>query len=365
MTEEAQLEDFTEGVHLETADGPKPIVDWGTPGAPDPIQTDEPSEVVDDSTPPEPVVYNYDDGSTVTIEQPELTGRGWRATADSGTGKPAEVFYGKTKDELLQNVLVGKLNATRKINELKRKALLDAPVNDPSPVSDPEPQTQPTRLSANDVFDLKAKLEENPDLANELWFQKRTGMTPEQLTSVLQSLQNKTEDAQSASEDTAIAQILIDWRDTSDYVNDDRNRDAIIAWLLKFKARVSPARFNVEGGLSHLYQNGHLTNENLDEAWDDLKEEGQAFLNAPAPAPVAVNPGNRRPRNAGFNIRSNGGTVATRTPQVPEKITQAELDKMSDEEIKNLYHGILEMNRTPAGKRAISDAVERIREKRQ
>jgi len=41
------------------------------------------------------------------------------------------------------------------------------------------------------------------------------------------------------------------------------------------------------------------------------------------------------------------------------------LDKMSDEEIKNLYHGILEMNRTPAGKRAISDAVERIREKRQ
>src|SRR5271163_1369830 len=116
MAEEAQLEDFTEGVHLETADGPKPIVEWGQPGAPDPIQTDEPSEV-DDGATPEPLVFDYEDGSSITLEQPELTGRGWRATADSGTGKPPEVFYGKTKDELLQNVLVGKMNATRKINE--------------------------------------------------------------------------------------------------------------------------------------------------------------------------------------------------------------------------------------------------------
>ena len=362
MAEEAQLEDFTEGVHLETADGPKPIVEWGQPGAPDPIQNDAGDPPADDST-PEPLVFEYEDGSSVTIEQPELTGRGWRATADSGTGKPAEVFYGKTKDELLKNVLVGKMNATRKINELKRRALLDAPVNDPQPVQDPTP-AQPNRLSANDVFDIKAKLEENPDLAMEAWFQKRTGKSLEELMAILESSQTKADNAQSASEDTAIAQILIDWRDTSDYVNDDRNRDAIIAWLLKFKARVSPARFSIESGLSYLYQGGHLTNENLDEAWDDLKEEGQAFLNTPAPAPAASN-ANRRPRNAGYNVRSNGGTVATRTPQVPEKITQADLDRMTDDEIKTLYHGILEMNRTPTGKRLITEAVEKIREKRQ
>lgn len=364
MTEEAQLEYFTDGVHLETADGPKPIVEWGQPGTPDPIQTDDQTEVVE--APPEPIVFEYEDGSSITIEQPEITGRGWRATADSGTGKPPEVFYGKTKDELLQNVLVGKMNATRKINELKRKALLDAPVNEPAP-QEPVP-AQPNRLSANDVFDIKAKLEENPDLAMESWFQKRTGKSLEELMAILESSQAKADNAQAASEDTAIAQILIDWRDTSDYVNDDRNRDAIIAWLLKFKARVSPARFSIESGLSYLYQGGHLTNENLDAAWEDLKEEGQAFLNTPAPVPAAVASGNRRPRNAGFNIRSNGGTVQTRTPQVPEKISQADLDKMSDDEIKALYHGILEMRRDTrpgGGKDQVQAAVERIREKRQ
>ena len=361
MAEEATLDDFTEGVHLETADGPKPIVEWGTPGAPDPIEDAE--ETPAEESTPEPLVLNYDDGSSITIEQPELTGRGWRATADSGTGKPPEVFYGKTKDELLQNVLVGKMNATRKINELKRKALLDAPVNEPQQYQEPTP-AQPNRLSANDVFDIKAKLEENPDLAMESWFQKRTGKSLEELMAIIESSQIKADNAQAASEDATIAQILIDWRDTTDYVTDDRNRDAVIAWLLKFKARVSPSRFSIESGLSYLYQGGHLTNENLDAAWEDLKEEGQAFLNTPAPSPVTVNPGNRRPRNAGFNVRSNGGTVATRTPQVPEKITQADLDKMSDDEIKTLYHGILEMRRTPQGHRMVQDAVERIREKK-
>jgi hypothetical protein len=221
-------------------------------------------------------------------------------------------------------------------------------------------------LSANDVFDIKAKLEENPDLAMEEWFQKRTGKTPEQLTALLESSQDTANAAYEVSEDNAIGQILTDWVDTTnDYFVDIRNRDALISWLLKFKARVSPARFTIDAGLSHLYQNGHLTNENLDAAWEDLKEEGQAFLNTPAPVVVPPAPGNRRPRNAGFNVRSNGGTVTTRTPQVPEKITQADLDRMTDDEIKTLYHGILEMNRTPTGKRMITEAVEKIRDKRQ
>src|ERR1700733_4689938 len=121
--EEEAVDQFTEDAHLDLSDGPKTIVPWDAHVSEETEETEQEVEQTTDEAPaPQPQVFSYPDGSSVTIEAPALTGKGWRATADSGvTGKKPEVFYGGTKDELLQNVLVGKMNATRKINELKRQ----------------------------------------------------------------------------------------------------------------------------------------------------------------------------------------------------------------------------------------------------
>jgi hypothetical protein len=343
-------EDIVEDVHLETAEGPKPVVEWGQPGAPEPPANELEPEPAGDA----PQVYEYQDGSSVTIENPELTGKGWRITLDAGTGKPPEVFYGNTKDEALLNVSVGKLNATRKINELKR-ANLDAGPRPPQT----QPDVTPNRLGANDIFDFKAKFEENPDAALEDWYKKRTGKLPEETAAV-------ADQGQDAVISNEISDILTDWRDnTDDYVVDIRNRDNILTWLLRHKAKENPASFDVNSALDLLYRQGWLTPDYLTLAWEELKDSGNAVIEGePETPPEPVRqPTTTRPR-AGFGIRTRGNmqTRAQATTDAP--LTEAQLNSLPDEEIKKLYHGILEMNRTPAGKAAIQDSIQKIREGR-
>jgi hypothetical protein len=344
---------FADDIHLDTSEGPKPIVEWGQPGAPDPISTEAEPEPIAQAD--EPQIFDYPDGSTVSIEK---TNRGWKATADSGTGKPAEVFYGNTKDELLQAVLVGKLNATRKINELKRRSVLGIGDNVPEEIPNERPAPEPQRLSADEVFDIKAKLEENPDLAMEAWFQKRTGMSLEQLLALV----GKGADA---SDELIVEGILKEFvHDTPDYIVCHKNYEAILAWMMKYKLGRRLSSQNVATALPTLYNANVLTVENLTLAWEDLKDEGLVDVLLPEPEVERIErPTTTRPR-AGFGVRTRGNTMTQRTP-VEEVPTPESLESLSDDEVKKLYHGILEMNRTPAGKAAIQDAVQKVRAKRQ
>jgi hypothetical protein len=340
MPEETELED----VHLETADGPKPIVEWGQPGSPAPIENEvEPEPAGDES-----VTYDLGDGSQVTLEK---TNRGWAATLPGAPGKNPEVFYGATKDELLINLMVAKRNATLKINELKNTRLRAEPTPEPPP----EETVRPNRLNANDIFDLKAKFEENPDLALEEWYRKRTGKLPEETVAT-------AEVGREAAADNAVTEVLQSWVDsTDDYVVDIRNRDNLLGWLLRHKAKENPASHNVDSALQILYQSGFLTPDYLTLAWEELKEDGLAVVDTP-PQPVVHPQPTARPR-AGFGIRTRGSNMPARN--VAEEIpTGDKLETLSDEEIKRLYHGILEMNRTPAGKAAIQESVAKIREGR-
>lgn len=267
-------------------------------------------EEIEPSVAPPPVeedaqVYEYEDGSRVEIKK---TKKGWRAELDSGTGAKPEVFYGATKDEMFANLAVGKINATKKIRELSRQTLL-------SDDEQPRPRVQETpqppaakQWTPDEIFDLKAKLEENPDLAFEKWFQKRTGMTPEQLVELTKSANQRSNEAQETSEDVAVAQILQNWVDiTDDYVADPQNRDGMLAWLLKYKARQNPKNYNVQSALAYLYQHDLLSTENLDMAWEDLKVDGQAVAARepdPEPAPAPVVKTRLRPA-AGLGIRSS------------------------------------------------------------
>jgi hypothetical protein len=340
--DETQVED----VHLETAEGPKPVVEWAQPGAPDPPA----SELEPEPTGDAPQVFEYDDGSSVVIEN---TNRGWKAVADAGTGKPPEVFYGNTKDELLQNVLVGKLNATRKINELKR-ANLDAGPRPPQT----EVTAKPNRLGANDIFDFKAKFEENPDEALEMWAKKRFGKLPEEVSATADL-------GKDAVANNQVSDILTDWRDnTPDFFRDDRNRDNMLAWLLRHKAKENPAAHNVESALETLYKGGWLTLDYLTLAWEELKEDGQAILAEAPPETESVRPTTTRPR-AGFGIRTRGNMQTRSAEQTDRPLTEAELNRLPTEEINKLYHGILEMyHGSDAGKTAVKESISKIREGR-
>lgn len=295
----------------------------------------------------EPTVHEFEDGSRATIEK---TRKGWCATLDSGEGDP-EVFYGNTKDELYTRIMAGKIHATRKIREMRRETLLAPEPEVVQHVDETPTPVQSNRLSANDIFDIKAKLEDNPDLALESWFQKRTGKTPEELLALIGSANDNAQNSQYAADDIAASQILVDWRDSSDYVNDDRNRDAIAALLLKRKARISPSRFNGPNGFDagqafvYLYRQDLLTIDSLDAAWEELKDEGEAITGqrrAPEPAQPAPTPQatTRRRPAAGLGIRQASSGAAPRPTPVQEDTA---VESLSLEETTKLLNDIRRM----------------------
>src|SRR5882757_9395777 len=65
----------------------------------------------------DPIVIQNPDGSSISIEK---SSKGWKGSVDIGTGS-TQVYYGKTKNELLTNVLTAQANATKKIREQNRQ----------------------------------------------------------------------------------------------------------------------------------------------------------------------------------------------------------------------------------------------------
>lgn len=287
-----------------------------------------PPVVVDE---PEPQVITYPDGSSITIEK---TNKGWKATLDSGTGAQPEVFKGATKDEMYARLAEGKLNATKKIRQLSRTPALSEEATPRTETVQALPPATPKQWTADEIFDLKAKLEDNPALAYQTWFQKETGMTPQELVNLTKTAAQKSDTAQETSQDTAVASILRDWVDiTDDYLAVPENRDGMLSWLLKHKARQNPKNFNVQSALDYLYNHELLTTENLDLAWEDLKADGLATLQQAAPDPEPEQRPQVRTRTrpaAGLGIRSS----ETRTPARPvaEEPTSVDVTKMTEEE---------------------------------
>lgn len=355
MPQPEVVDSFAEDAHLDLSEGPKSSQPWDAATSSEELEEEEiPETEQQPVSQPEPTRLQLSDGSFIEIEK---TGRGWKATADAGTGKPAEVFYGGTKDELLQNVLIGKMNATRKINELKRKVVLGVDETEQEEVPE-TPAPKRKQLSADEIFQIKAELESNPDLAFEKWFQMRTGKTPEELLAI-------AEEGQGASEELIVEGILKDWvNQTADYVQSPKNAESLSAWLLKYKLGINPTGRTLANALPTLYRSGKLTEKNLTLAWEDLKNEGLVDVEGEQPAPVTeVNTTTvRRPR-ASVGIRSRETTMRNNDEQVLTKITVADIEALPDAEIDRLYSGVLQMARDPRTRPQVDAAIARAREK--
>lgn len=318
----------------------------------------------------EPQVFTYADGSSLTVEHSK---RGWKATLNTGiSGVNSEVFYGKTKEEMYQNVAAGKINATRKIRELNRKVQLGMERPQPRQPQASTPKPVVRDLTADEMMQIKLDLASNPALAFDKYFQLKTGMSVEQLAQLAKGADVKSDKGIQASdslETEAIAKAFLE--EHPEYYPTQDNFMSLLAWLAKYKLSTSLTRENAQQVILDLLHNDFWTVETLDEAYDALlegglletkQEEPEDAFNEPelntqpstqveriAPKPsgqvdtnIAPNDERivrtvRRPR-AGLGIRQveATGTVTT-SPKPP---SEEELENLSDKEVEALFNSV-------------------------
>src|SRR5271157_1095024 len=302
--------------------------------------------------PAQPEVINYEDGSSITVEH---TNKGWQAILDTGTGAGAEVFYGRTKDEMWQNIASGKLAATKKIRELNRRAKLgNAPVQPPQPV---ERIAAPVahQLTADEIFDVKTKLAADPNLAMETWFQKRTGLSVDQLTQLAQ----QGAAARQELDVEAVAKEFVAGQ--PEYYSLDDNYAAMVAYLSKARLGQSlsdpPTPQQLEQALRGLYFSGNWTVANLNDAFEELTEAGlleplpEEEVAAQPAAPTTAQPNptpNSRIENVtrGKRLDQSRGIRQTSTsvPYVEEPantaVTAEAIENLSDKEVADTFAAI-------------------------
>lgn len=304
----------------------------------------------------EPKVIKFDDGSSVTIEK---TSRGLVATLDAGTGAGPEVFHGANEAELLTTIASAKVHATRKIRELNKQVKLGAVQKTDEP-SKPQPNGT-KQLTADEIFEITTQLKSNPDTALEGWFQKKYGLSLEQLV----GMAKQGSHAKAEQEMEAVARNFVN--DNPDYYADPEgvNYTSVVAFIAKKYLDKTLTLANREAVLAEVYHRGYWTTDNLQEAYDELLESGllqtkpveqppvevtppaqtrEAVVTpvAPAPAsqPTAIPAARRKPRAAiTLGIRSNESV----TPVVPAETkapSDEDLESMSTDDIAKLIAGV-------------------------
>lgn len=297
------------------------------------------------------------DGGTVTIEKVK---NGYEAVLEQGDGGGKEVFKGRTRNELLTNVLAAKLNATSQIRRLNKKLKVGVPVDAPAPVVQ-EPDTTTKVLNANDIFEIKTALESDPDKAFDLRFQKKYGMTEGEFVALVRDTRKKAIRGQEAHEELTIESVSKEFleRNQGTYYPWEENGNNVMGWLVKNKLRRQVTKQDTFGSISsELLEKGLYTVDNLEEAVEDLKDSGllvpppeqrtRPEPPAPAPAPAApVQPAapqnprivaqKRQPRG-GLGLRPSTATVPTPETDIAPSVD--DLESASTDQINELFAAV-------------------------
>lgn len=291
----------------------------------------------------EPEIIEYQDGSSVTIEK---NAKGWSATLDSNTGGGVEVFKGRTKDEMWRNLAAGKINSNRKIRDLNRQIKLGKEVE--TPVA-PQ-QSKMRELTADELFEIKTQLNNNPDLALETWFQKKTGKTVGELVAL-------AEKGSRANEQLTVEGEARKFREAyPEYYPTDSNLQDLCDYLEKNKLEWNVKNLGTafekltEDGLLDLAPKTPVTRKSVPAlATPPVQPTPVAVTPVPAPAPAVPAPvtppvpdprivsQTRRVRGS-FGIRQGETTSASTEPETPP--TDEELDNLSNDDINQLFAGV-------------------------
>lgn len=327
----------------------KDLVQEPAPGAPPaPVPT-----VNED----QPEVFDVD-GGTVTLTHDD---KGWHGKLSLDDGGGDEVFHGKTQKELMTKVLAGKVKASAHIRKLNKKLKLGTPVDDPVPAV--EQPVQPKQLNANDIFEIKTALEADPDKAFDLRFQKKYNMTEDQFVALVRKLEISARKGEEAYEELTIEGVSKEFLEAhkDEYYPYAENGEAIMTWLCRNKLKRNVTKSDNFGTISsELLRKNLYTVENLEEAFEDLRDSG--LLTAPPeqeiptelppepvpvqrqpePVPPASNPrivASRRQPRGGLGLRQNA--AAPISPEEPRAPSADELENMSTAELSKLYSDTL------------------------
>lgn len=289
----------------------------------------------------EPESFDLKGGGQGTIEK---TKKGWRVSVDVGIGG-VQNFYGKTKNEAMINMANSVASGTRKIRELNRQVKL-GPVTEPQAAAPVPSVVAGHRLTDDEVFDFKTKLQSNPDLAIEEWFKIRFGVDPDTLV-------KKSEKGERAARELEMEAVHKDFLSRCPQYFADagyENYRTLIGWLAKNRLSRSLTATNGDAIVADLFAHGQYTAENLEEAFTDLNDSGlliqapraqtatvQQPTREPAPAPTTgrIVRQETRPR-AGLGIRNNEVTASAPPPST-KPLSDDDLDNLSDAQIEELY----------------------------
>jgi hypothetical protein len=333
----------------------QPEIITGPPAPSDEEVETPPASVVPVEPAPEPEgpeVFDVGEGATITRTREKGQ---WKAVLDPGTGANPEVFWGKNKDELLVNALKGKLEATKKIRELNKKVKLTAAAP-PKPVQQ-VPQPAVRQLTADETFEIKTLWESDPAAAFDMLIKKRTNTTLEELVGKAQ----RGDQASMSLETEAISREFAN-RNPDYYADPEyHNFSELVKWLAKFKLNKIANDGNSQEIFQEIWATGNYTVENLEEAFEDLTEDGKlvkprlpkppppvevpSVTPAPQPAPATSAPRivktETRPR-AALGIQASDITPVAQ-PQNPTAPTDEDLENMSDSQLSELLRASLRL----------------------
>jgi hypothetical protein len=323
------------------------------PGAPLPIAVAPPApDVPEPELDGSPKVFQVEGGGTLSMEKGS---KGWQATLNTGIeGAREQVFYGKTKDELLVNFGKAQLNATKKIRSQDQRLKLGDPAPAPTPSVAYQGPVTVRELTADERFEFKTIFDADPIRAMDFYNEKRYGMKPEQFA---QRLNDTTTARKQTVAGLANATASLFVRNNPDFYPDAEgvNYLKMVRYLGRQNLNRAVTKDNASQTVEDLQEQGFWSLEALEAAKDDLNESGllltKPAASTPAPTPVAVAPQPEpvppvtapvpprvippveRPRaaNLGLRVTGNAPPSAPETaPSVddPSNLTDAELDQV-------------------------------------
>jgi hypothetical protein len=196
------------------------------------------------------------------------TSEGWQLVVDPEDGTPAEVFSGKTKNEVMKKLAESKANATRELRRRKNKKSVLKELSEITPEANPPVRRfEEKRLTADEQYEIANGLN-----------------TPE---STLKSFDKLIEARFGASPDEIRATLNL----THEQKAFDRDRSTAVQWVSE-----NPEFYNCPENIESMKnflvtRNWDVTKKNLSDAYRFLSAQGELLEREDdevPPAAVAV-----------------------------------------------------------------------------
>ena len=331
-----------------------PVVQPEVPPAGEELEPEtEPIEVVPVAE-ERPKVYHLEDGSGEVHIEKDKEKNQWKGTAYSSFGAKPQVYWGKTKEELLVNVMQAQVHATKKIRQLNTELKLNS---GSTSTAGRVPETSTRQLSADEKVEIRMEMDTDVEAAFEKLFVKKFGQTPE-------SLAKQAAAGQQALYEQTLQGVNQQFRaEHPEYYPDDngKNYQLLVQYMAKQSLGQSGKETakNLDKTIYDLVAGGYYTAENLEQAFEDLSEDmiyapkptASQPTSTPSAEPRTETPPTdprivsvtRRPR-AGLGLRPSD-VSATPVPSSDKPPTVEDIasyaNSLKDEDLEKLYHSSL------------------------